>query len=71
MTRKDYLLIASAIKLTATDIDECSIGTLALLAGVITRVGAALASENPRFDKARFYRDCGLHHTGKLPMVIA
>lgn len=67
MTRKDYLLIVSAIKLTATDIDECSIGTLALLAGVITRIGAALAKDNPRFDLARFHRNCGLHHTGGLP----
>lgn len=67
MTRKDYVLIAAAIGLTQQDFQTRGIGALALQAGIIVRLGRVLAKDNPAFDTARFYRKCGLHHTGGLP----
>ncbi|HET6725866.1 MAG TPA: hypothetical protein VFH85_07670 [Gammaproteobacteria bacterium] len=62
MTRKDYELIAAAIRsalptaLVAADLPllNQAHGNTAL------RLAAALASDNPRFDRARFLKACGV-----------
>ena len=51
MTRKDYVLLASAI---AKGIDDAN-GTNGLTAyAIIERIADALESDNPRFDRKRF-----------------
>lgn len=57
MTRKDYVLIADALKHAAA----CDPGTEG---GGIYRaavcIADALAADNPRFDRARFLQACGV-----------
>ena len=65
MTRKDYETIAAAIKAAAQNIDpDYSRETVNnMLHGVIMSAHAladALAQENPRFDRARFLKACGV-----------
>lgn len=57
MTRKDYVLLAEAIKaaVEATDYPE-RLG--ALLAA--NEIAHRLQQDNPRFDRARFLKACGL-----------
>jgi hypothetical protein len=63
MTRKDYEAIAAAIRSTVID-GEHGIVTpdreLVAIAAVAGRIAAALASDNPAFDRARFLKACGL-----------
>lgn len=54
MTRKDYVLIAAAIR--AADDGMCHI-TIRHLAN---ELAAALAEDNPRFDRERFLIACGV-----------
>jgi|APGre2960657373_1045057.scaffolds.fasta_scaffold343911_2 hypothetical protein len=49
MTRKDYVLIAEALRIAA----ELGIDPR-------RKIAAALADDNPRFDVARFLEACGL-----------
>lgn len=60
MTRKDYILIAEALK-------EARAEALALRAGAgvgvtiaAVRLADALARDNPRFDRERFLKACGV-----------
>jgi hypothetical protein len=73
MTRKDYILIADAIRLLLADIERESAPmavcdrTRALMAGehlgvrqVVMRLADQLRQDNSRFDRARFIEACGL-----------
>ena len=59
MTKKDYELIASAIKQFKDwwNIDSKPSKTMRLFAEEISN---ALASKNPRFDKQKFLKACGV-----------
>lgn len=55
MTRKDYILIAKAIK------DASSAPGFAARNSFVTHALAdALAKDNPRFDRDRFMKACGV-----------
>lgn len=61
MTRKDYELIAKALyqrRLWLSDPDNPD----KMLAhnGTVLHIADALASDNPRFDRARFLKACGV-----------
>ena len=64
MTRKDYELIAAALAATnqhkATD-DDYREGWFAAASSVAHRLADSLASDNPRFDRARFLAACGIN----------
>jgi hypothetical protein len=67
MTRKDYVLIADAIRGLLADIDRESAGMRAALAGerlgvrsVAHRLADQLRQDNARFDRTRFIEACGL-----------
>lgn len=67
MTRKDYILIAAAIRELLVDIDRESPGMREVLRGermgvasVARRLADQLHSENTRFDRTRFMAACGL-----------
>lgn len=67
MTRKDYILIAAAIRELLVDIDRESPGMREVLRGermgvasVARRLADQLHSENTRFDRTRFMTACGL-----------
>lgn len=51
MTRKDYILIAAALARLADSADKAS------CAQALTY---ALANDNPRFDRERFLKACGV-----------
>ena len=61
MTRKDYVLIASTLK-TARDENMARFGGMARqgIEVAAEAMADALANENPRFDRERFLRACGL-----------
>lgn len=52
MTRKDYVLIASALKQAKEALDEDS------YTHVVNAMANALISDNPAFDSRRFYEAC-------------
>lgn len=52
MTRKDYVLIAAAIKGVGPDSDTAS--------NIAHTLAAALAQDNPRFDRRRFLVAAGV-----------
>ena len=58
MTRKDYVLIAEAIKDTREEyaLTDSAVNTLSALVAVIS---SRLENENPRFDVERFEKACG------------
>jgi hypothetical protein len=63
MTRKDYILIAAALKEAAADIlnKECPVQDL--LDGkdyAAEHIADALARDNPRFDRERFLKAAGV-----------
>lgn len=73
MTRKDYILIADAIRELLADIERESAPmavcdrTRALMAGehlgvrhAASRLADQLRQDNPRFDRTRFMAACGL-----------
>jgi hypothetical protein len=73
MTRKDYILIAAAIRQTLDDIERESAGmavcasTRAALAGerlgvrhAALRLGVQLQQDNPRFEMGTFLKACGI-----------
>jgi hypothetical protein len=63
MTRKDYELIAAAIRATvahvAVDPGYCE-GWQAAASSAAHRVADSMANDDPRFDRARFLKACGL-----------
>lgn len=62
MTRKDYVLLAAALKnarpwnYVANDKAPASVAWLACVYGI----SGNLTGENPRFDCERFHRACGV-----------
>jgi len=67
MTRKDYVLIADAIRQLLADIDREPAGMREVLTGerigvrsVALRLADQLRQDNPRFDRTRFIEACGL-----------
>ena len=67
MTRKDYVMIADAIRELLADIDRESPGMREVLRGermgvasVARRLADQLHSDNTRFDRTRFMAACGL-----------
>jgi len=60
MTKKDYELIAKAISDTY-DAMECTTIQAAFGVEMVARnLATALASANPRFDRERFLKACGV-----------
>ena len=57
MTRKDYILIAAAI--AAAKIDAMT-GAEYARKCITHNIALALASDNPRFDRERFLKACGV-----------
>ena len=57
MTRKDYILLADALKAAAASLDHPERTGAFLAAGQIAH---ALAQDNPRFDRARFLKAVGI-----------
>jgi hypothetical protein len=57
MTRKDYILIAAAIKGARAQFPKQTLHGSRLVAEYIAD---ALAHDNPRFDRARFLTACGV-----------
>lgn len=72
MTRKDYVRIAAALKVEHDIIEDTSYRRDEkahewFLSGwevTVRSIAGALASDNPRFDRERFYRAAGLTATG-------
>lgn len=56
MSRKDYELIADAIR----DVIEDHKGDLTSADAVARKIADALSRDNPRFDSKRFITACGL-----------
>lgn len=61
MTRKDYVAIAAAIHRTGMTvcIGQPKAAEYALRL-VATDIAATMAADNPRFDRARFLKACGV-----------
>lgn len=57
MTRKDYVLLADALKVAVNALNppECLGAFLAA-----NEIAHVLANDNPRFDRRRFLKACGL-----------
>lgn len=63
MTRKDYIVIAAALKETRSQICQKEPDTEELLDGVSCAseyIADALSRDNPRFDRERFLKACGV-----------
>ncbi len=60
MTRKDYILIAAAIKAAATEYPDERPDAKQQQEDVAFSIAEALASDNPRFDRERFLKACGV-----------
>ena len=65
MTRKDFELIAAAIRtrvpsLSARTNAAMDAGAFQACGDIARRLADTLASTNPRFDRARFLRACGV-----------
>lgn len=59
MTKKDYQLIAEAIKRTAWDVDEIDRPAKdKKLKAVSGELASKLEKDNPRFDRVRFFEAC-------------
>ena len=63
MTRKDYILIAAALRDTL--LIDCPTsdylnGARAAYASAVARVADALGRDNPRFDRERFLKAAGV-----------
>jgi hypothetical protein len=61
MTRKDYVAIAAAIHRTgmAVTIGEKKTAEYAIRLAAFD-IAATMANDNPRFDRARFLKACGV-----------
>jgi hypothetical protein len=63
MTRKDYVLIAVALRdtlLIDCPTEEFLNGAIAARDSAVLRVADALGRDNPRFDRERFLKACGV-----------
>ena len=60
MTRKDYILIAKAIKDAATGYPEARPDAVQQSEDIAFGIAEALAGDNSRFDRDRFLRACGV-----------
>jgi hypothetical protein len=60
MTRKDYRLIAEAIRYTAEGIDTDDEGAHQALVNVASNLSVELRRDNPRFDRTKFFAACSL-----------
>lgn len=61
MTRKDYEMIADAVRPVAEgSADAGSKVAVAVASAIAENLAQALAHDNPRFDKARFLKACGV-----------
>ncbi len=66
MTRKDYIILADALRRTDWREITATIGARGGLAPLITQgtvaglIADALAADNPRFDRSRFLAACGV-----------
>lgn len=62
MTRKDYEMIAKALQAKRDELVESrsSYDRICGHDGAILALAEALASENPRFDRERFLKACGV-----------
>ncbi len=64
MMRKDYVLIAKAIKQSwpmSTSHSPMATARRAQHANTVKHVVKALASDNPKFDQTKFEEACGLY----------
>ena len=59
MTRKDYELIAGVISMTAREFRGVEDGTNACR-DIATFLASRLENDNPRFDRDRFLKACGV-----------
>lgn len=60
MNRKDYELIAEAIKEEVLRWGGLTtVAEVQMASAIASRIADALKRDNPRFDKARFMRACG------------
>lgn len=61
MTRKDYEKMATVIRSHRKDDDGTS---SAVIASIAIDLAQVFATDNPRFDRARFFGACGLDTDG-------
>lgn len=59
MTRKDYVLIAQTLSDLMKDFNNCGDDSVSLSL-VAEELADTLATDNPRFDRARFLVACGV-----------
>jgi hypothetical protein len=59
MTRKDYVLIADTLANLMQDFNNCGDDSVSLSL-VAEELADTLATDNPRFDRARFLTACGV-----------
>jgi hypothetical protein len=60
MTKKDYVRIAGAFKTTEPDAKCDSASQVHQWLGDVKTVADALAADDPKFNRARFYTACGV-----------
>lgn len=63
MTKKDYILLAQALKDNHPTINDGMIH-LSVWNSIVLDIAKALQSDNPRFDSARFLTACGYTQEG-------
>ena len=60
MTRKDYVAIAASIQATRKYFTPDSIEEQAAVDLVAKRIANTMEIDNPRFDRSRFLKACGI-----------
>jgi len=63
MTKKDYELIASQLTVVKAHYKDGSLwreGGADVYEAVVVRLSLALEQDNPRFDRDKFLKDCGV-----------
>lgn len=68
MTRRDYILLASALN-NAKPSEPCAIDVEAAWLACVYGIAQKLAQETPRFDSDRFTTACGVEHLDSCPTV--
>jgi hypothetical protein len=59
MTKKDYELIAEGLEASRYLIGVSN-DTEAMYRNIVSNIASSLKNDNPRFDRVKFYRACGL-----------